>query len=127
LAFSRNRIAWTYTDDTGQHWRVNAVKAYTDQNKLGGSPAAESVPPLPKWLRPRRIQLTGSNLLGVLGRRSVIVYSTNAPILTHGVSITMNREGSRINQDNYYNRHYPHTVLVPERRPRKGTVTRISA
>jgi hypothetical protein len=119
----RNRIAWTYTDDTGFDWRVGAMKALTDQNKLGGSPAGPTVPPLPPSIKPRRIQLRY-----VRGqpeqRRSIVVYSVPCPIMTPGATVTLNVRISGTDQSQVYtNVHRPRTVLVPERHPRKLTST----
>jgi hypothetical protein len=119
-----NRIAWTYTDDVGQNWRMAAVKAYTDQNKLGGSAAAASVPAMPKWLKPRRIQLRYTRA-GDIQRRSVVVYSVPCPILTPGSSINLNARIAGTDQSqSFANAQYPRTRLVPEGRPRKGAVVR---
>jgi len=84
---STNRIAWTYTDDQGQVWRVAAQKALTDQGVLGGAPADETVPARPNWGKMRRI--TVSNNAG--HSRVVHVYDKTADILTAGTAINMNR------------------------------------
>jgi len=126
-ALSRNRIAWTYTDDVGQHWRVNALKAYTDQNKLGGSPAAATVAPLPASIKPRRIQLRYVRAANIL-RRSVVVYSVPCPILTVGASVTLNVSINNVLQSwAFFNAQAPRTVLVPERHPIKRSATQQSA
>jgi hypothetical protein len=54
-ALSTNRIAWTYTSDSGIAYRVAAQKALTDQAVLGGSAAAATVPPKPGSLKMRRM------------------------------------------------------------------------
>ena len=84
---SLNRIAWTYTDDLGNDWRVAAQKALTDQTKLGGSAAASTVPPKPPTIRMRRTTVR-NNTLGV--SRTVVVYASDAPILTAEATINLN-------------------------------------
>ena len=119
----RNRIAWTYVDDAGNHWRVGAMKAYTSQNKLGGFPAAETVPALPATIKPRRIQLRRGRNATDPGR-SIVVYSVPSPIMTVGAFINLNVVVAGVDQSqSFYNRHSPRTVLVPERHPHKGTAT----
>jgi hypothetical protein len=118
-----NFIAWTYTDDTGRDWRTKALKGITDQNKMGGSPAAASLPALPSTIKPRRIQLWRSRA-DVQARRSVVVYSVPCPILTPGASVNLTVRLSGIDQvQAFRNIHYPRSVLVPERHPRKGALT----
>lgn len=86
---SENRIAWTYTDDNGFDWRVAAQKALTDQNKLGGSAAAASVPAKPAYIKMRRITVHDSSSRS----RVVPVYSVGAPICTKAATITVNYQG----------------------------------
>ena len=83
---STNRIAWTYTDDQGNQWRVAAQKALTDQAVLGGSAAASTVPQKPSDIRMRRA--TVSNASG--HSRVVHVYEPTADIATAGTSINVN-------------------------------------
>jgi hypothetical protein len=85
-ALSTNRIAWTYTDDQGNAWRVAAQKALTDQGVLGGSAAASTVPQRPNDFKMRRA--TVSNAAGQ--SRVVVVYDTSATIITAGTSINVN-------------------------------------
>ena len=123
IRLARNRIAWTYVDDAGQCWRVSATKSYTDQNKLGGSAAAQTVPPLPASIKPRRIQLRYFRA-GNIQRRSVIVYSVPCPILTPGAFVNLNaRIGGADGSYQFDNAQAPRTILVPEQHPRKGTAT----
>lgn len=82
-----NRIAWTYTDDAGTDWRVAAVKAITDQAKLGGSAAASTVPEKPGWLKMRRTTVHNATNSK---SRTVPVYDTTAAILTAGETINLN-------------------------------------
>lgn len=82
-----NRIAWTYTDDALLDWRVAAVKAITDQSKLGGSAAAATVPEKPGWLKMRRTTVRNATN----GKsRAVPVYAMDAAILTAGATINLN-------------------------------------
>jgi hypothetical protein len=83
---SSNRIAWTYTDDAGNNWRVAADKALTDQAKLGGSAAAATVPQRPAHWPMRRTTVSD----GAGHSRVVPVYDTTAPIVTAGTSINYN-------------------------------------
>lgn len=122
-----NFIAWTYIDDTGRHWRTKALKGITDQNKMGGSPAAATVPALPPTVKPRRIQLY-DDYRGTLLRRSVVVYSVPCPILTPGAFVNLSVARLGIDQIRpFRNNQYPRAVLVPERHPRKGALTSQSA
>jgi hypothetical protein len=118
-----NFVSWTYTDDAGHDWRTKALKGITDQNKMGGSPAAASVPALPPTIKPRRIQLY-DDYRGILLRRSVVVYSIPSPILTPGafVNLSVCRLGVDTTRP-FRNNQYPRAVLVPERHPRKGALT----
>jgi hypothetical protein len=83
---SSNRIAWTYTDDDGNQWRVSALKAWTDQAKLGGSAAAATVPQRPGSWKMRRTTVSD----GAGHSRVVPVYETTAPIVTAGESLNYN-------------------------------------
>lgn len=91
---SNNRIAWTYTDDNGDDWRVAAVKALTDQDKLGGSAAAATVPAKPAWMKMRRITVR-SAAQGV--SRVVPVYAPGAAIQDSTATINLNH----LNVDSY--------------------------
>lgn len=83
---STNRIAWTYTDDNGATWRVAAVKALTDQNKLGGTAWNGTDPAKPANIKMRRITLGDSS-----GHSRVVpVYSIGAPIQTKGATLNVN-------------------------------------
>lgn len=83
---SSNRIAWSYTDDDGNVWRVAALKAFTDQAKLGGSAAAATVPQRPGGWKMRRTTVSD----GAGHSRVVPVYVTDAPIVTSGESLNYN-------------------------------------
>jgi hypothetical protein len=83
---SSNRIAWLYTDDNGDQWRVAALKAATDQAKLGGSAAAATDPQRPGSWKMRRTTVSD----GAGHSRVVPVYETGAPIVTAGESFNYN-------------------------------------
>lgn len=85
---SGNRIAWTYTADDGNQYRVAAQKAMTDQNLLGGSAALGSVPEKPSAIKMRRCTVSNGTL-----SRVVPVYEPGAPIVTAGTAINVNRGG----------------------------------
>ena len=86
---SRNRIAWTYTDEQGRDWRVAAQKALTDQGVLGGSAAAATLPQKPASIRMRRATVHDSS-----GRSTVVhVYDNAATIKTAGTAINVNVQG----------------------------------
>lgn len=85
-ALSSNKIAWTYTDDAGNNWRVAALKAWTDQGKLGGAAAAATVPPRPGGSKMRRTVVSD----GAGHSRTVPVYDTAATIITGGTSFNFN-------------------------------------
>lgn len=85
---SGNRIAWLYTADDGNNYRVAAQKAMTDQNKLGGTAAGPTDPEKPSAIKMRRV--TVSN--GVISR-VLPCYTTDAPIVTAGETVTANRAG----------------------------------
>jgi len=83
---SDNRIAWTYTADDGTVYRVAAVKAYTDQNKLGGADGSAVGTPRPSNFKMRRISVRTA--AGVT--RVVPVYEPGAPICTALETINLN-------------------------------------
>lgn len=86
---SGNRIAWSYTADDGNVYRVAAQKALTDQAKLGGSAAAGTVPEKPSAIKMR--QVTVSNATGQ--SRVLACYEAGAPIATGGETINANYAG----------------------------------
>jgi len=83
---SSNRIAWSYTDDDGNVWRVAALKAWTDQDVLGGSSAAATVPQRPGGWKMRRTTVSD----GAGHSRVVPVYTNAATIITAGTSLNFN-------------------------------------
>lgn len=91
---SNNRIAWTYTDDNGNSWRVAAVKALTDQVKLGGAAWNGTDPPKPADIKMRRISVRN---VAQNASRVVPVYATGAPIQAPGATINLNH----LNVDSY--------------------------
>lgn len=85
---SGNRIAWTYTADDGNDYRVAAQKAMTDQSKLGGSAAAGTLPEKPSAIKMRRCTVSDGTY-----SRVVPVYEPGAPIATAGETVNVNRAG----------------------------------
>lgn len=83
---SSNRIAWTYTDDAGNNWRVAALKAWTDQAVLGGAAAASTVPQRPSGGKMRRCVVSD----GAGHSRTVPVYAPGATIETPGTAFNFN-------------------------------------
>lgn len=84
---SSNRIAWTYTDDEGNAWRVAALKAWTDQAKLGGAAADGTVPERKGGSPMRRVTVSD----GAGHSRVVPVYdASGAPIATPGETFNFN-------------------------------------
>ena len=83
---SSNRIAWTYTDEAGRDWRVAALKAWTDQAKLGGSAAAATVPPRRGGSKMRRVTVSD----GAGHTRVVPAYEPTAPITVAGETFNYN-------------------------------------
>ena len=88
-ALSANRIAWTYTSDSGVDYRVAAQKAVTDQAKSGGSAAAATLPAKPGGLKMRRVSCSD----GAGHSRTTPVYTVDAPIATPGTAINLNAAG----------------------------------
>src|ERR1035437_8176943 len=83
---SSNRIAWTYTDDDGNDWRVAALKAWTDQGVLGGTAAAATVPQRSAGYKMRRCVVSD----GAGHSRTVPVYDTAATIMSGGTAFSFN-------------------------------------
>lgn len=107
---SSNLIAWTYTDDNGDDYRMAAKKAITDQQngalatKVGGSAAASTVPRLPKHIKPRRRYVVSAG--GV--RRAVVCYdrtcdlwavdATTITLVTGGADTSFTRTNTFFNE-----------------------------
>jgi hypothetical protein len=83
---SSNRLAWKYTDDDGNVWRVAALAAWTSQAKLGGSAAAITDPQRPGGYKMRRAVVSD----GAGHSRMVPVYTTDAAIVTAGETFNFN-------------------------------------
>ncbi len=89
----QNRVAWTYTDNKGEDWRVSAKAVYvldgTDGAKYGGSAAATSVPRLPKGYRMRKVYAKcGGKII------SFPAYDITADVwTTPGTTVTRNLNG----------------------------------
>lgn len=85
---SLNRIAWLYTSDDTQDYRVAAQKALTDQAKQGGAAYSGTGGPLPNdVLRMRRVTVRNA-AQGV--SRVVILYDTSAPLAVKDETINLN-------------------------------------
>jgi hypothetical protein len=78
---SDNVIAWKYTDDEGNFYRLRAKKAITDQlngssdPKVGGEAADQSIALPPRGFRPRKRYVTYNGLI-----RSVVCYDTTCDL-----------------------------------------------
>jgi hypothetical protein len=83
---SSNRIAWNYTDDEGNVWRVAALKAWTDQGKLGGTASDGTISQRPHGYKMRRVTVSD----GAGHSRTVPVYSLPATITTAGTTFNYN-------------------------------------
>jgi len=83
---SSNRIAWSYTDDSGGSWRVAALKAWTDQDVLGGGAALGSERQRPGGYKMRRCVVSD----GAGHSRTVPCYSADAAIITAGTAFNFN-------------------------------------
>lgn len=111
VALSGNRIAWGYVSDDGNTYRVNAMKAMTDQAKLGGAAAAAAVPPKPHGMKMRRV--TVRNVAGSVSR-VLPAYSNDAAIL--GIAETIN---ANLNGDTAA--FVSGGSVISEQRPRRST------
>lgn len=85
---SGNRIAWTYTADDGNTYRVAAQKAMTDQAVLGGTAAAGTLPEKPSAIKMRSVTVSNGTYSRVLP-----CYEAGAPIATAGTAVNANRAG----------------------------------
>jgi hypothetical protein len=86
---SGNRIAWTYTSDDGNTYRVAAMKSMTDQAKLGGADGSAVATPKPSRMKMRRITVRSA----AHGSRVVPVYDLDAAILEAGETVNCNAGG----------------------------------
>ena len=83
MAYSSNRIAWTYTDNTGQAFRVSALKELTDQGVVGGGAATGAVPGKPRGLKMRTVQVVAGSI-----SRMVPVYDQTTWLSLRGAAGT---------------------------------------
>lgn len=97
MAVSANKVAWTYTDDDGNDWRVAASKGITDQvngsstPKCGGTPAAATVARLPQYITPRKRYVISA--AGV--RRAVVCMDKTCDMwLVPGTTINLQVSGT---------------------------------
>lgn len=91
----KNKVAWTYTDDNAQSWRVSAPAVYvldpTDGAKYGGSAALPSVPGKPVGLRMRKREFSsaaGKTLWITCYDTSGAAWATPATTLTRDINGT---------------------------------------
>lgn len=91
----KNKVAWTYTDDNGNDWRVSAPAVYvldgTDGAKYGGAAAAASVQPKPAGLRMRKREFTsaaGKTLWIPCYETTAAAWATPATTLTRDINGT---------------------------------------
>jgi hypothetical protein len=89
-----NRVAWGYTDDAGNTWRVSAKAVYvldgTDGAKYGGSAAAATVAKIPKGLRMRAVACTSSTHPD----KYIVCYTTAASLFsTPGTTVVRDLNG----------------------------------
>ena len=116
-----NRIAWTYTDDTGFDWRVAAMKSMTDQTKLGGSAAASTVPVKPPSIHMRRLSVRNATIART---RTIPIYDGSAAILTPAATVNINAEvGGTEDSYAFVNDQQTPVFIIPERHPRKSPIT----
>lgn len=115
---SLNRIAWTYSSDDGNSYRVAAQKAITDQGKSGGVAWAGVVGPLPFGYKMRRI--TVRNAANNFSR-VVPVYTIDAALLTAGQTVNLNHLA-----DSYAFTTDGGSTLIGENRPRHSVTKQAS-
>src|ERR1019366_4968999 len=83
---SSKRVAWSYTDDDGNVWRVAALSAWVSQGVLGGESAATTVPQRPGGYKMRRTTVSDGNGHS----RTCPVYDPSATIITAGTELNFN-------------------------------------
>jgi hypothetical protein len=84
-----SRIAWTYSSDDGNDYRVAAVKALTDQAKQGGASGAAVSLAKPGSIKMRRVSCRTAG--GVT--RVFPLYVSGAALATAGETINANVDG----------------------------------
>jgi hypothetical protein len=92
---NQNRIAWTYTDDAHNDWRVSAKQVYvehaSDGVKYGGAAAAGTVPHLRKGHRMRAVKCTSTGKPD----KWIPAYETTAALFdTPGTTVTRDYAGA---------------------------------
>jgi len=125
-AIVRNKIRWGYHSDDGLTYAINAIKGYTDQDKLGGEAAGTSVPPLPRGMKMRR-QTVRNATLGV--SRTVPIYnSADANLMAVGQAINLNHVD--LTQQTPVELSYAFSVfevhIIPEQNGRQRATTKQS-
>lgn len=88
-----NRIAWTYTDNNGETYRVSAKAVYvndvTDGTKYGGTAAAASLKAKPRGLRMRAVYATsaaGDTILVTCYTAAATAFATPGTTLTRNIN-----------------------------------------
>lgn len=88
-----NRVAWTYTDNNSETYRVSAKDVYvndvTDGAKYGGTAAAASLKAKPKGLRMRGVYATtaaGDTILITCYTAAATAFATPGTTLTRNVN-----------------------------------------
>lgn len=89
-----NKVAWTYTDNNAETYRVSAKSVYvldgTDGAKYGGSAASAALKAKPKGLRMRGVYCTSAAGKTIL----VTAYEPTATVFaTPGTTVTRNING----------------------------------
>lgn len=85
-----NRIAWLYTADDLNVYRVAAMKAMTDQAKLGGSASLGTEPEKPSAIKMRRVTVSNGTYSRVLP-----CYTPDAPIAVAMETVIANVAGDQ--------------------------------
>jgi hypothetical protein len=114
-ALSTNRVAWSYTDDLGNVWRVAAQQALVSQGVQGGAAALATVPPKPFGLRMRRMTVHD----GAGHSRTVVIYDGTATLKTPGTTINVNVLENSTAMTSFGS-------LIAEHRPRISVTTQSS-
>lgn len=93
---SDNIVAWKYTDDEGNEYRLRAKKAITDQVngslavKVGGAAADVTIPLPPRGFKPRVRYVAAGGVV-----RQVVCYDTTCDLwATPGTTIEIQTGGN---------------------------------
>lgn len=94
LKANNNRVAWTYTTNDGEAFRVSAKALYvldaTDGSKYGGSAALGAVRPLPSSFKMRTVDVVSASG----STRRVVCYDTTCALwTTPGTHVTLSFYG----------------------------------